>query len=234
MATITSLGGGSSGGGGNARPSSYVNQAIGPNGMPLLGSSTPDNSLNEQAREFDVTSGDKEQILALLQAAVKQASGTNLGGVTAPQINVAPGSANVSPYAPSPYDASADTAAFTAAKQKTGQELQGALSGLRNAMQARGITGSGIEGQGAESLYASGLSDLSNVNAAQAEGTAGRAFTANQAALSRGEQAREYDTGQQTDVAKFNASNALNASQFNVTTAANKLATLVGAYKGLY
>lgn len=217
---------------------SYMNPGqVGPSGYGYVpGTGTPDNSLNEQAREFDVNSAGKQQILALLQAAVSQASGTNLGGVTAPTISTQtiPGVGGSSPYTPTPYDTSADTAAYTTAKQQTGQALQAGLAGLRNAMQARGISGSGIEGAGESSLYASGLSDLSNVSAQNAETTAGRAFTANQSALSRAEQAREYDEGQATDVAKFNAGNNLNAGEFNVTTAANKLATLVGAYKGLY
>lgn len=228
---VAFLGGGGSSAG-NARPT-YTNPAA--PGQPYY-DTTPDNALNENARQFDVNQNNRQQILALLQAAVSQASGTNLGGVTAPTVNVAtiPGAGGASPYTPTPYDTAADTAAYTTAKQQTGEALQASLQGLRNAMQARGITGSGVEGQQTESLYASGLNALSNVSAQNAETTAGRAFTANQSAAQRAEQAREYDEGQATDVAKFNAGNNLNANEFNVTTQANKLATLVGAYKGLY
>lgn len=218
-------------GGGN-----YSNAVLNSAGLPTT-YSTPDNALNEQAREFNITAEGRNNILALLQAAVQSASGVDsqLGGVSPSSVTaIQAGGPNASPYSPTAADEASATAAFTQAKQNTADSLNASLQGLRNAMQARGITGSGIEGQGTSSLYASGLEDLSNEGSTEANTLAQEAYGANQQTASLNEQAREANQSAAINTGEFNASQAQQAGEFNVTTAANKLNTLVNAYKGIY
>lgn len=68
----------------------------------------------------------------------------------------------------------ANAAAFAAAKDQTGQEARGALTGLAGAMAGRGISGSGVEGRGQVGVVNQGQQEL---------GAASRQQAVNQATL---------------------------------------------------
>lgn len=97
------------------------------------------------------------------------------------------------------YSPSADAATYGRAKDNTGLALTAAQKGLDEAMNRRGIFGSGIHAANLEDLYAAGLGDLAETDRQLAEGTADRGFRSSEAALGRswesGERAADRAAG---------------------------------------
>lgn len=110
------------------------------------------------------------------------------------QGGAAPAGPSYTPYSPSSggYDKAAEDAAYAAAKERTGQALQGALRGLKGTMAARGISGSGIEGGETRQLFESGLSDLAGTDRQLAEKRADRSFQAGQSDIDRMIQSQQF------------------------------------------
>jgi hypothetical protein len=97
------------------------------------------------------------------------------------------------------YNPAADAATYTRAKENTGQALTAAQRGLDEAMNRRGIFGSGIHAGNLQELYESGLGDLAETDRQLAEGTADRGFRSSEAAAGRnwesGERERDRAAG---------------------------------------
>lgn len=128
----------------------------------------------------------RQQALAAIAAQIQTSTGYSPGG-TAP-----------APAPTSPADLASENAGYGRAKERTGLAMQSALKGLRGAMASRGISGSGIEATGTASVYGGGVGDLAETDRQMAEQGAGRAFTANQSALDRAEQARQANMQNQS------------------------------------
>jgi hypothetical protein len=193
---------------------------------------TQQNQLDEQKRQFDLTMAARQRALQSLTSQISATAGG--AGGTLPMASVGGGSGGGGTYYSPPssstasgYQDTADSKAYARAKDNTGAALAASLKGLQATMAARGISGSGIEGAETEKLFQGGLSDLANTDATQAGKTAEHAFTDEQAGKARGEQAREFDVGQSTDVSKFNA--GLIADKQSKT-----LSSILQAYGSLY
>lgn len=74
-----------------------------------------------------------------------------------------------------PSFAAAEAAAFNRAKDKVGESAQGALTGLRSSLGARGLLGSGVEGRQTASVFNEGQQQLGDVGRAQAIDAANQA-----------------------------------------------------------
>ena len=150
-------------------------------------------------------------------------SGGSLGGLQA-AAGVAPsGGASGGSTALAPVDTSAATsAAFNAAKDQTGLETSGALTGLRSALAGRGMLGSGAEVGGTTGVINEGQAELGNASRANATTQAGIAQTealANQSAnvTTRGQDVNAEEAAYQGQVAQ-------RGQDIAATTAANSLA----------
>lgn len=84
-----------------------------------------------------------------------------------------------------PYDRTAESAAYTSAKERTGLAMQSALKGLRGVARGRGISGSTIEGDLIQKLFGQGLGELAGTDRQLAEKFADRSFDAENMDLSR-------------------------------------------------
>ncbi len=188
--------------------------------------------LDEQKRQFDATMAARARALASLTSSIQASAG---GGGTLPMASVGGGAGGgggtfvpaSGASSPSGYQDTADAQSFARAKDNTGLALQSALKGLQATMASRGITGSGIEGGETTKLFQSGLTDLANEGTAEAKTAAEHAFTDSQSSKALGEQSREFDVGQGTDVSKFNAG-------LVADTQSKKLSAIMQAYGSLY
>lgn len=90
----------------------------------------------------------------------------NVGG-TFPTI-APPGGGGTPGGGATPGGTSASDAIFNRAKDKVGQASQGALTGLRESMGARGMLGSGLESRGTEQIAEKGLGELGDTVRQQA------------------------------------------------------------------
>ena len=84
-----------------------------------------------------------------------------------------------------PYDRAAEAAIYGRGKERTGQAMQAALRGLSSQMAARGITGSGIEGDKIAEVFSAGLGELGDLDTQLAHEAAGRAFEGEQLNVDR-------------------------------------------------
>lgn len=123
------------------------------------------------------------------------------GGPNAPGIGANSGA--------TPYDQEAESGAYGKAKERTGLAAQSAMRGLREQLNARGLTGSGIESQGVEDIFKSGLGQLADTDRQLASERSGRAFTAGQSALNR-----EFTAGQ-SDIDRTIGQNEYNANMYD-------------------
>jgi hypothetical protein len=108
-----------------------------------------------------------------------------------------------------PYEMDAERSAYGAAKERVGQSTQAAMRGLREQMARRGLTGSGIEGEGLTNLFRGGLGELANADRQMVGERAGRAFTAEQANTDREINQRQYNTGSVNRAREYESSDFL-------------------------
>jgi len=95
-------------------------------------------------------------------------------------------------------DARAETAGYSAAKDKVGLQTRGALKSLQDEASRRGITGSGLQAAGQGQIIAGGASDLSSVVRGQVQDQASheREYYDTQRADNRNTQRFNADLGE--------------------------------------
>lgn len=135
----------------------------------------------------DAANHRRESALSALESQVRQSMASQ-GQTTAPPPVVTSGGADGDP--------AAESAAYGQARERIGLALQSALRGLRESMGARGLGGSGIEGEALGDLFEGGLGELADVDRQLAEVGAGRAFQASQADTDRRIQQQQFNSSQ--------------------------------------
>ena len=94
-------------------------------------------------------------------------------------------------------DEDADRAARTGAKERAGKRLQSSMKGLDAFMSGRGIRGSGLQGKGAQELFAASASDEAESERGRLDQNARRRFEV----TNRNQDARNRWSSEQNDLA---------------------------------
>jgi hypothetical protein len=90
----------------------------------------------------------------------------------------------------------ANAATYGAAKERTGLAMQAAMRGLRGSLAQRGIVGTGIDAEEQGMVYNQGLGQLGDVDRTIAHDDATRQLAADQANAMAGNQAGQFNAGQ--------------------------------------
>lgn len=104
-----------------------------------------------------------------------------------------------------PYEMAAEDQAFGAAKSRMAGSVKAALRSMNENLAARGVYGSSAGALGEAEIRSAGLSQLSGVNNALAEGRSQRAFTSDQADTDRVIGQNQYNVGAENQSRQFNA-----------------------------